>query len=93
MSLETGFSSSDFSEKSTKKKPYLLLQLWPFFKDLRDSGLPVPMYCRQHNAFSSKRLFSGDKEYESFKTVRPRDLRGFDVPFVGSPMPSAPTHM
>jgi hypothetical protein len=35
-----------FTEKSTKKKPYLTHQLWPFLKVLKDSGLSVPIYCR-----------------------------------------------
>jgi hypothetical protein len=33
-----------FMEKSMKKKPYLTHQLWPFLKDLKDSGLPIPVY-------------------------------------------------
>ena len=35
-----------FIEKITKKKPYLVRQLWPFLKGLKDSGLSVPVYCR-----------------------------------------------
>jgi hypothetical protein len=58
-----------FMEKYMKKKPYLIHQLWPFLKGLKDSGLPVPVYCREHSLFSSKRLFSGDEEYEHFRTV------------------------
>jgi hypothetical protein len=78
-----------FTEKNMKK-PYLLQQLWPFFQGLKDSGLPVPMYCRQHRAFGNQRLFLGDEEYERFATIRPRDQRGFEVPYVGLPMLGAP---
>jgi hypothetical protein len=35
-----------FMEKSTKKRPYLTYQLWPFLKGLKESGLLVPVYCR-----------------------------------------------
>jgi hypothetical protein len=42
-----------FTEKNTKKKPYLTHQLWPFLKGLKDSGLPVPVYCREHSLFGS----------------------------------------
>jgi hypothetical protein len=78
-----------FTEKSTKKRPYLTYQLWPFLKGLKESGLPVPVYYRQHSLFGSKRLFPGDEEYERYKTVIPRDQRGFKVPYVG-PLPGAP---
>jgi hypothetical protein len=78
-----------FMEKSTKK-PYLTHQLWPFLKALKDSGLPVPVYCRQHSLFGSRRLFPADEEYERFRTVTLRDQRGFDVPFLGPHIPGAP---
>jgi hypothetical protein len=35
-----------FTKKNTKKRPYLTYQLWPFLKGLKESGLPVPIYCR-----------------------------------------------
>jgi hypothetical protein len=79
-----------FSEKNTKKRPYLTYQLWPFLKDLKESGLPVPVYCRQHSLFGSRRLFPGDEEYERYKTVIPRDQRGFKVPYLGPHIPGAP---
>jgi hypothetical protein len=79
-----------FMEKSTKKRPYLTYQLWPFLKGLKESGLPVPLYCRQHSLFGSMRLFPGDEEYERYKTVIPRDQRGFEVPYVGPHIPGAP---
>jgi hypothetical protein len=82
-----------FMEKSTKKKPYLIHQLWPFLKGLKDSGLPIPLYCRQHSLFDSRRLFLGDEEYEHFRTVILRDQRGFDVPFLGPHILEAPTPM
>ena len=40
-----------FSERGTKKKSYLILQLWSFLKGLKESGLPIPLYCRQHIEF------------------------------------------
>jgi hypothetical protein len=61
-----------FMEKNTKKRPYLIYHLWPFLKGLKDSGLSLPVYYRQHSLFSSRRLFLGDEEYERFKTVIPR---------------------
>jgi hypothetical protein len=79
-----------FKEKSTKKRPYLTYQLWPFLKGLKESGLPVPIYYRQYSLFESKRLFPGDEEYEHYKTVIPRDQRGFEVPYVGPHIPGAP---
>jgi hypothetical protein len=79
-----------FTEKSTKKKPYLIHQLWPFLKGLKNSGLPVPMYCRQHNLFGSRRLFPGDEEYEHFRTIILSDQTGFDVPFLGPHILGAP---
>jgi hypothetical protein len=78
------------TEKSTKKKPYLTHQLWPFLKGLKESGLPVLVYCRQHSLFSFRRLFPGDKEYERFRTVILRDQRGFDVPYLGPHILGAP---
>jgi hypothetical protein len=62
-----------FKEKNTKKKPYLTYQLWPFLKGLKESGLPVLVYCRQNSLFGSKQLFPGDEEYEHYKIVIPRD--------------------
>jgi hypothetical protein len=62
-----------FMEKSTKKKPYLTHQLWPFLKGLKDSGLLVPVYYREHNLFASRRLFPGNEEYERFRTITLRD--------------------
>jgi hypothetical protein len=79
-----------FMEKSTKKRPYLTYQLWPFLKGLKESGLLVPVYCRHHSLFGSKRLFPEDEEYERYKTVIPRDQRGFEVPYVGPHIPGAP---
>jgi hypothetical protein len=79
-----------FMEKNTKKKPYLIYQLWPFLKDLKDSGLSVPMYCREHNLLGSRQLFPGDEEYERFRTVILRDQRGFSVPYLGPHIPGAP---
>jgi hypothetical protein len=79
-----------FTEKSTKKKPYLIHQLWPFLKGLKDSGLPVLVYCREHSLFGSRRLFPGDEEYEYFRIVILRDQRGFDVPYLGPHIPGAP---
>jgi hypothetical protein len=79
-----------FMEKSMKKKPYLTHQLWPFLKDLKDSGLPIPVYCKQQSLFGSLRLFPGDKEYERFRTIILRDQRRFDVPFRGPHIPGAP---
>jgi hypothetical protein len=79
-----------FMKKSTKKRPHLTYQLWPFLKGLKESGLLVPVYCRQHSLFGSKRLFPGDEEYERYKTVIPRDQRGFEVPYVGHHIPGAP---
>ena len=43
-----------FSEKNTKKRPYFTYQLWPFLKDLKELGLLVPIYCRQHSLFGSR---------------------------------------
>lgn len=40
--------------------------------------------------FGSKRLFPGDKEYEPFKIVWPRDHSRFEIPYVGPFAPSAP---
>jgi hypothetical protein len=79
-----------FMEKSTKKKPYLTHQLWPFLKGLKDSGLLVPVYYREHNLFASRRLFPGNEEYERFRTITLRDQRGFDVPYLGPHIPGAP---
>jgi hypothetical protein len=79
-----------FTEKSTKKRPYLTYQLWPFLKGLKESGLPIPIYCRYHSLFGSRQLFPGDEEYEHYKTVIPRDQRGFEVPYVGPHIPGAP---
>jgi hypothetical protein len=79
-----------FTEKSTKKKPYLTHQLWPFLKGLKDSHLSIPMYCREHSLFGSRRLFPRDEEYECFRTVILRDQRGFDVPYLGPHIPGAP---
>jgi hypothetical protein len=79
-----------FTEKSTKKKSYLINQLWPFLKGLKDSGLLVPMYCREHNLFGSRQLFLGDADYERFRTVILRNQRGFDVPYLGPNIPGAP---
>jgi hypothetical protein len=84
---------SYFTEKSKKKKPYLINQLWPFLKGLKDSGLPVIVYCREHNLFGSTRLFPGDEDYERVRTVIDRDQRGFDVPYLGPHIPGAPTPM
>jgi hypothetical protein len=79
-----------FMEKNTKKRPYLTYQIWPFLKGLKESGLPVPVYCIQHSLFGSRRLFSRDEEYERYKTVIPRDHRGFEVPYLGPHIPGAP---
>jgi hypothetical protein len=79
-----------FTEKSTKKKPYLIHQLRPFLKGLKDSSLPVPVYYREHSLFGSRRLFPGNEEYECFRTVILRDQRGFDVPYLGLHIPGAP---
>jgi hypothetical protein len=79
-----------FTEKSTKKRPYLTYQLWPFLKGLKESGLSIPVYYRQHNLFESRRLFPEDKEYEHYKTIIPRDQRRFEVPYVGPHIPGAP---
>jgi hypothetical protein len=79
-----------FTEKNTKKIPYLTYQLWPFLKGLKESGLPVPVYCRQNNLFKSRRLFPGDEEYEHYKTVIPKDQRGFEVPYLGPHISGAP---
>jgi hypothetical protein len=70
--------------------PYLTNQLWPFLKGLKESRLPVPVYCRQNSLFGSTRLFPGDEEYERYKTIIPRDQRGFEVPYVGPHIPGAP---
>jgi hypothetical protein len=78
------------SEKRTKKKPYLLLELWLFLKGLKESGSLVQVYCRQNSEFGTTRLFPGDEVYERFKTVIPKDRRGFEDPYVGPPMPGAP---
>jgi hypothetical protein len=78
-----------FMEKNTKK-PYLIYQLWPFLKGLKDSGLSVPVYCREHSLFGSRQLFLGVKEYERFRIVILRDQRGFDVPYLGPHIPGAP---
>jgi hypothetical protein len=72
-----------FMEKSTKKKPYLIHQLWPFLKGLKDSGLSIPVYCREHSLFGSRWLFPVNEEYERFRTVILRDQRRFDVPYLG----------
>jgi hypothetical protein len=64
-----------FSPKNTKKRPYLTYQLWPFLKGLKESGLLVPVYYRQHSLFRFRRLFPGNEEYESYKTVIPKDQR------------------
>jgi hypothetical protein len=77
-------------EKKSKKGPYLTYQLWPFLKGLKESRLPVPVYCRQNSLFESTRLFPGDEGYERYKTVIPRDQRGFEVPYVGPHIPGAP---
>jgi hypothetical protein len=79
-----------FTAKNTKKRPYLTYQLWPFLKGLKESGLPLPVYCRQNSLFGSRQLFPGDKEYERYKTVIPRDQRGFEVPYLGPHIPGAP---
>jgi hypothetical protein len=79
-----------FTEKNTKKKPYLIYQLWPFLKDLKDLGLPVLVYCREHSLFGSRQLFPGDEEYEHFRTVILRDQRRFDVPYIGPHILGAP---
>jgi hypothetical protein len=79
-----------FMEKNSKKRPYLTYQLWPFLKGLKESGLPIPVYCRQNSLFGSTRLFPGDEEYERYKTVIPRDQRGFEVPYLGPHIPGAP---
>jgi hypothetical protein len=79
-----------FTEKNSKKRPYLTYQLWPFLKGLKESGLPIPVYCRQNSLFGSTRLFPGDEEYERYKTVIPRDQRGFEVPYLGPHIPGAP---
>jgi hypothetical protein len=81
---------TNFSEKKSKKGPYFTYQLWPFLKGLKESGLPVPVYCTQNSLFGSTWLFLGDEEYERYKTVIPRDQRGFEVPYVGSHIPGAP---
>jgi hypothetical protein len=81
---------SYFMEKSTKKKPYFINQLWPFLKALKDSGLSIPMYCREHSLFGSRQLFPGDKDYELFRIIILRDQRGFDVPYLGPNIPGAP---
>ena len=60
---------SYFIKKNIKKKPYLINQLWPFFKGLKNSGLPIPMYCKEHNLFGSRQLFLGNEDYECFKNV------------------------
>jgi hypothetical protein len=60
------------------------------FKCLKDSGLPVLVYCREHSLFGSRRLFPGDEEYERFRTVILRDQRGFKVPYLGPHIPGAP---
>jgi hypothetical protein len=78
-----------FSEKNTKKNPYLTHQLWPFLKGLKDSSLSVPVYCKQHSLFGSRRLFPGDEEYQHFRTVILREQRGFDVPYLGPHIPGA----
>jgi hypothetical protein len=79
-----------FTEKNSKKRPYLTYELWPFLKGLKESGLPVPVYCRQNSLFGSTRLFLGDEEFEHYKTVIPRDQRGFEVPYLGPHIPGAP---
>jgi hypothetical protein len=79
-----------FTEKNTKKRPYLTYQLWPILKGLKESGLPIPVYCRQHSLFGSRRLFLGDEEYERYKTIIPRDQRAFEVPYLGPHIPGAP---
>ena len=79
-----------FSERNTKKKPYLTYQLWPSLKGLKESGLPVLVYCRQHSLFGSRWLFSGDEEYDWYKTVIPRNQRRFKVPYLGPHIPRAP---
>jgi hypothetical protein len=79
-----------FSEKKSKKGPYLTYQLWPFLKGLKELGLPVPVYCRQNSLFGSTWLFPGDEEYEHYKTIIPKDQRGFEVPYVGPHIPGAP---
>jgi hypothetical protein len=79
-----------FTAKNTKKRPYLTYQLWPFLKGLKESGLPLPVYCRQNSLVGSRQLFPGDKEYERYKTVIPRDQRGFEVPYLGPHIPGAP---
>ena len=79
-----------FFKKSTKNKPYLLLQLWPFLQGLKELGLSIPVYCREHSLFGSKWLFPKNKEHERFKTVWLKDQRGFKVPYVDLSMPNAP---
>jgi hypothetical protein len=79
-----------FIEKNSKKRPFLTYQLWPFLKGLKESGLPVLVYCRQNSLFGSTWLFRGDEEYERYKTVIPRDQRGFEVPYLGPHIPGAP---
>jgi hypothetical protein len=79
-----------FTEKNSKKRPYLTYQLWPFLKNLKESGLPVPVYCRQNSLFGSTRLFPGDEEYERYKTFIPKDQRGFEVPYHGPHIPGVP---
>jgi hypothetical protein len=49
----------------------------------RDSRLHVPQFCKLNSFFGKPRLFFGDKEYELFKKVQPRDERGFEVPYEG----------
>jgi hypothetical protein len=79
-----------FMEKNTKKRPYLTYQLWPFLKGLKESRLPILVYCRQHSLFESRQLFPGDEDYEHYKTIIPRDQRGFEVPYLGPHIPGAP---
>jgi hypothetical protein len=79
-----------FMEKNSKKRPYLTYQLWPFLKGLKESGLSIPVYCRQNSLFGSRRLFPGDEEYERYKTIIPRDQRGFKVPYLGPHISGAP---
>ena len=79
-----------FTKKSINKKPYLIHQLWPFLKGLKDSGLLVLVYCRQHSLFGSRQLFPGDEEYECFRTVILRDQREFNVPFLGPHISGVP---
>ena len=79
-----------FSERKMKKRPYLTYQLWPFLKGLKESGLLIPVYCRQHSLFRSKWLFLENEEYETYKTVISRNQRGFEVPYLGPHIPGAP---